>query len=198
MRVYHGSDIAGITKLLPSNKRVYLTQNPAITVLYMVNPLKVFAKENGLSTNFHTRCAQYCVDEKGVVYIPEPIPEYVKWVFSGQKGYLYYLDIDENKLKTTNKANEKYVDYPIKVDGCIVIDDVYEYILEQEKQGKIIIQHFETRNETQLKQIKNGIIENLSLGYNTIYDKMCREKFAKYHNITDQDVKDYIKSQNNI
>lgn len=106
----------------------------------------------------------YGFSKSGVPMYTEYYPNAIADVYSGKTGYLYECSKIEG-VQNPTKINCVYVcQKPALIDKCIEFKDIYERLLEYERQGEPIIQKYETLGPKMLsfisETVKNEIIKN--------------------------------------
>jgi hypothetical protein len=175
MIVYHGSSVADLTELQPhisehKEPYIYFTNNIAVAALYTVH--KVKRPYNWFPYGF---------DCHNIPVYNEYYPNALADVYNEKTGYIYPCSNIPDTENPTN-INCAYVfKNPVKVDSCIILDDVYSALREYEKQGLLIVKRYEQLTGEQkdniYKMIKNEIISN-----DLCYIPDCDySKFLKVH-----------------
>lgn len=178
MLAYHGSAVKGLRTLRPYKNPqsnldypcVYLSQNKALAAVYIWSkPYKWMTfelREDGMPV--------YNESFKGGLY------EF----YAGKSGSIYTcvgdFEADEKtKIKCAVVSRK-----PVEIAGEERVDDAYERILSYEREGKLIINHFETLSDAQRARDKRMVlstIKSLELykGGHPL-SAFVREKFPEY------------------
>lgn len=155
MNFYHGSSIKGLKGLLPyvsehKKSYIYFAQNPVVALFYTVK-----AVEKPYSW------FPYGFNKDGVPVYTEYYPNACADVYKGKKSYIYLCQNLKNVQNPTN-INGAYVsEEPVAVVGCTEIDNVYEKMLEYEKDGLLIIKSFQSLTEAQKQNLENIIVDEI-------------------------------------
>ncbi len=160
MVAYHGTVMGNIHFLKPfaspsSNLKypcIYLSTNKALSSIYIWNkPYKWITFE---------------IREDGAPVYNESFKNGLFEFYSGVKGYIYTCESDfEIDEKTTIKyavVSKK----PVPIKEVDIVDNAYDRILQYEKQGWLIINHFEDLSDERMMKDRNmvlGAIKRLEL-----------------------------------
>lgn len=168
---YHGSSIGNLSELFPQISEherpyIYFVSNPVVALLYTVKPV-----------------------EKPFSWYPygfiDGIPVYTEYyryaladIYKDKVGYIYEFERIENAENPTNINCACVCSKSLKTEKITVIPDVYEKLLEHEKNGELIVERYENLTENRLKQIEN-IIKSEIDKYNLKYEINSYAKFLK-------------------
>lgn len=129
MTLFHGSPTGGLTELQPflsehGKPYLYFATNPLVALLYAAKPVpKPFS--------FYP----YGFDKDGTVVYSEYFENAFYELYHGRAGYLYERD-HVSGLENPTQINCAYTTTePVKIDRVTKIDDLYEYFMEQARQG---------------------------------------------------------------
>lgn len=90
----------------------------------------------------------------------ELYPNALREVSEGVGGYIYILDVsEEDVIPFKNIPCARLGMAPLKVSGCIEVDDAYKLFQEYEKLGKLKIGRYEDKTQKEL-DMYYGIILN--------------------------------------
>ena len=167
--VYHSSKVRGLKVLEPRPSThktpfVYTTKDIATTAMY-------------LGDNFDFICQTGFLD--GKPYIWERFEGAFDLGYKHKKGSIYYLRSDSFKENMTSFSREIVSTIPVKVEKELIIEDAKEYLLDLEKQGKLLIFMFpntpdgESPNKDDI--VEKGINWTIDFGEDTL------EQIKKYH-----------------
>ena len=160
MIAYHGSVVKNLKELKPftnpySNLKypcVYLTTNQALASIYIWNhPFKWMTFEIG---------------KDGTPIYNESFKNGLFEFYNGVQGCIYVCDSDFYFDSTIGIKSAVICKEPVKVSHVIPIENVYEYILHCEKDGTLIINHYENLSAEQKQKDRNmvlGAIKRLEL-----------------------------------
>jgi len=181
MKIYHGSGVGGI-KVLKSQKSmhdkeyIYFSTDIVVASLYTVHPLPrpyyyfPYGFDNG---------------REGKCRYGEYYPDALKEVYGGKRGFIYECDADGEKLENpTNIFCARLSSVPVKVDRCIEIEDMYEWLLEREGEGKFVLKRFETLSEEDLlnwcRLLAKGMIDDgITPATDNPYIRFVKDKMPK-------------------
>lgn len=143
MTLYHGSATPGITVLDPrfsdpKDPHIYLTDCPALAVIYAHNPVK-----GGYFPYFVDKEGQLCYEE----YFPNALD-----LYKGFGGYVYTAEA-EGLPQRENMPWAYKSAAPIPVTGCRSIPDLYGELLRLEESGELRIIRFRDLTEQKLQGI---------------------------------------------
>ena len=151
--LYHGTYINGLRVIKANSKShtmgkkvAYFTEDRCYALVCC----------RGRESNFVTMGLH--ADGKQHYY--ERFPEQLKKMYSGKKGFVYYLKSADNMTHTTGHTWESEADVP--VHGCEIITDIYTELLKEEKQGNIVIHRYCEIDASEQKMHANYIKEHLA------------------------------------
>ena len=154
MILYHGSKTANIDTLRPflSNHEkpyVYLTHSKVLATAYAHNPL---TRPNGFFSYWWSKDGTLCYDE----YFPNQL----ETIYAGQTGYVYecvgdYPQLD--KMPWVYLSGES-----VPVIRCTRIPDIYQELLEYERQGLLKVRRWDTVSAGQRELWKNVVKRSLA------------------------------------
>lgn len=152
---YHGSSIKGLKTLTPyisehEKSYIYFATNPVVATFYMVHIVE-------RPYNWFT----YGFNEEGVPVYTEYYPNALFDGYDGKTGYLYECSEIDNVENPTNINCACVCDTTVVVDKCTEIKDIYEALLNYEKQGKLIIRRYETLSEKMLEFIEKTVRDEI-------------------------------------
>ncbi len=129
---YHCSPIGGLTLLQPGkprhfdkDARVYMTTSLPMALMYGVR-------------NFEYT---YGYTKEGQIYFEEYYPDALRLLYAGKSASLY--ECAPEVTETTRIPNEIVSSQPVRILREIRIPDVMEALLEQQRQGALIIRRYE-------------------------------------------------------
>lgn len=146
MRLFHGSNTAGIRVLEPrqaDNDRpyIYLTTIDVVAAFYLCNaverPYYWFP---------------YGFKKGGEIPVYEELyPNALREVSEGVHGYLYEVEADEGQvIPFKNIPCVRLGTEPIRVTGCLEVVDAWELFQDYIKMGKMEVARFEDKPEKEL------------------------------------------------
>ena len=167
--VYHSSKVSGLKVLEPRPSThkipwVYATKDIATTAMYLGDNFD-FICQTGFS--------------KGKPYIWERFKRAFDLGYKNKKGSIYYLKPDTFKEGMTSFTPEIVSEVPVKVEKEISINDVQEFLLNLETEGKLKIFMFpnvpdgESSNKEDI--VERGINWTIDFGEDTL------DRVKEYH-----------------
>lgn len=183
MELYHASPTAGLTVLRPSvtayfgkPRQVCLTALKPMALLYGVKHFEY--------TYGYTR--------DGDLYYEEYFPGALEELYRGKGASLYRCPWREG-METTRIPNEYVSAVQVPVEEEILIPDVYEALLEEERLGTIRIVRWPEVSEKTRRRIveaeRETILENKLLGTDTAMARYLREKYPESWALAQEEVK---------
>ena len=121
-------------------------------------------------------------------------------MYKGVSGSVYLVDKTNPLIKASQFKNMYISNEPIKPSKEILIDDVYDHILELEKYHEIIINRFETLSDSKIMQIDKIVFSSI-IKEKLIIDPWDKSEWVKKHfsKIWEKAVHEYaIKTHNQI
>jgi hypothetical protein len=154
--LYHGSPTGGIQTLRPfiadhGKPYVYFTTSDISAAFYAVRVV-----ENPYYW------VPYGYDASGKITYTEVWQNAFAEVFSGKRGYLYCCEADDKNLLRfpTNQSVRLSAD-PVPVSRAEEIDDLCEWFLKRERDGKLVVQRYESLSPDQLSLWHGMVLEEL-------------------------------------
>lgn len=174
---YHGTSKRNLSELKPQisehgKSYIYFATNPVVALFYAV---KIVEKPfSWYPYGF----------KNGVPVYTEYYPDALADVYKGKKGYIYEFEKIEGAENPTEISCACVCTTPVKAEKITEISDVYEKLLEHEKNGELIIEQYETLSEKKKAWIENIIkseIEKHDLKNNpeNSYAKFIRKRFPE-------------------
>ena len=143
MAYYHCSPTAGLKLLYPQKPaafdkpaRVYLTTLLPMALMYSVRNYEY----------------TYGYDESGQISFTEYFPNALEILYRGQKASLYLCA--PGHTEQTEIPHEAVCESPVPIIQETLIPDAYEALLEQERDGALLIHRFEALSPAMLAWIK--------------------------------------------
>lgn len=181
MKYYHGSTAKGLTELRPhvspyttiQEPRVYLTTSRQLALHYIWD-----------SQRFgDIKMPMLDIRDDGILVFQEMFSDALRYLYQGVSGYIYQCEGEFpcNPSVPTSATSDTVVE----VVDCEYIDDVYEHILQFEKEGKLIYQHYEDLPQWRIDVIRGHIIRfikrnNLVTDENHTSRRFIIDRFPKY------------------
>ena len=146
---YHCSSVARIKDLEPNTPNYF--DKPRLVSMTTLLPMALFY---GISHFEYT----YGYNREKKLYYMEHFPDALEKLYSGKKAFLYQCE-DKDNYEKTMIPNEFVSRSSVHVIGVVVIEDLYEEILKQEKLGNLIIIRYQDLNNENREWIKNAETE---------------------------------------
>ncbi len=156
MKLYHGSNTAGIKTLQPhqadhDRPYIYLTTIDVVSAFYICNaverPYYWFP---------------YGFNKNNVPVYHELYPDALKEVSENVKGCLYEVDpAEEQVIPFKDIPCARLGIAPIEVTACTEIDNAYDYFIKCVAERKLIISKFESKTKKQLDSWYSMILNYL-------------------------------------
>lgn len=153
MILYHGSGVSNIKRLRPfasnhDKPYVYLTHSDVLATIYAHNPL---TRPNGFFS--------YWWNKDGVLCYDEYFENQLEVIYSGKKGYVYECEGEYSQLERMPWVylSEQHV----PVIKCREIFNLYEQLLQYEKEGRLIVRRWHTVSEKQREIWENVVRRSL-------------------------------------
>ena len=165
---YHGSDVDGIRELEARSRLhnsedrvVYLTDKIPYALIYIWDK-----KHNGYRGKHVTGWIR-----DGITFYEEQFPEQLKTFYQGVSGTLYYVSRNPGISQMENRDNLFYSLTNRTVAREEYIEDVYERLLEFERNGEFRV----LRYTEQTKERQEELIELVATGIMKagFYEKDC-------------------------
>lgn len=182
MKFYHGSITKGLTELHPhlsvgariQQPLVYLTTSRQLALHYIWDIERIGVKMPMLD-----------IRKDGTLVFQEMFPNALEYFYKGVSGYIYHCDGEYAVNPDTNVPTCATSNVVVPVTDFEYIENVYERILEYEKQGKFIYEHYEDLPQWRIDIIRGHIMRFIKRS-NLLNDPMhpglnfIREKFPQY------------------
>lgn len=147
---YHCSPISGLTLLQPGKPKSF--DKPAKVYMTTLLPMALmYTIQNFEYTYGYTK--------DGQIYFEEYFPNALELLYRGKRASLYLCDPET--VETTRIPNEAASNSPVPILKEIIIEDACEALLEQEKQGTLVIRRYEQLSEKERIWIRNAEAETI-------------------------------------
>ena len=147
MKLYHGSPIGGITRLIPHGAEhgtaVFLTDIPTLAAIY--------AHENHV---WYT----YCFDRERHLVYDEVFPDQLRRLYEGRSGYIYTVNTDAFQHEHMPWV---YLSGPVDVAECQVIPDLYAHLLNEIDAGRLVLRRHKDMPEYTLSCYRQMTVDGL-------------------------------------
>lgn len=179
MILYHGSKTTGIQTLKPhqadhDQPYLYLSTIEAVAALYLCN---------GVERPYYWFPYGFQKNNPNTPVYDEIYPNGLIEVSQGVSGCIYIVDVPENEvLPFKNIPCARLSVQPLPVSGCIEVPNAYEQLLAYERQGRLIINRYETLSERYLNFYYGMILnyikqKEMQRTPDCSYARFVREKF---------------------
>ena len=146
MKLYHGSNIAGIKVLEPrqadhDRPYIYMSTIEVVAAFYLCNAVEkpYYWFPYGFEPNGN------------IPIYHELYPNALREVSENVQGYIYEVDADKEQIiPFKNIPCAKLATVPLNVKNVTTIDDAYQLFKSYEHQGKLKIGYYENKTEKQL------------------------------------------------
>lgn len=177
--LYHGSAVAGLTELQPFSKLhqseqrvVYLSSGLPYVLLYIWD-----AQKTGYSRKWVTAWLK-----DGVAHYEEQFPGQLKAFYEGVRGYVYSVLPCESVQAMPQREDLFYSSECVKVCRRQEIPDVYQALLQCEREGRFKLLRFEEatyeRQDELIDRIATYIRESNLTGQDNEHSRFMRKYFA--------------------
>jgi hypothetical protein len=180
--LYHVSPKSGLKVIKPhvsTHKKAYV-----YAIENMVTGMLFGVKQDDFDFSIST-------DEKGAPILYECYPDALKKKYQGKSCSVYVVDDKDFRSGLTSWSPEFVCEKEVEVISEIVIEDLYQRLLEEEQNGNLVIHRYEFTNEYR-KKIASHIIGRLirfEVDLSNCFESDIR--FASYY-------KDIIQALNDI
>lgn len=173
MELYHASPTAGLTVLMPSVTAYF--GKPRQVCLAALKPMALlYGIKHFEYTYGYTKAGELCYEE----YFPGALEE----LYRGKGASLYCCSWQEG-MEKTQIPNEYVSAVPVPVEEEILIPDVYEALLEEERLGMIRIVRWPEVSEEARDRVRRmamrEILEAGLLGQDSPRARYMREKYPE-------------------
>ena len=154
--LYHGSSIGGIQTLQPftadhGNPYVYFTTNDVSAAFYSARAVE--------RPHYWV---PYGYDPQGKITYTEVWKNAFAEVFAGKTGYLYCCETDDKKLlRFPTHQSLRLSPEPVPVARAERIEDLEGWLLQREREGKLVIQRYESLSQDQRSLWHGMVLEEL-------------------------------------
>lgn len=184
MIAYHGSKNSGITLLTPLHNAdtnldypcVYLTTDKAMAAVYIWD-----SSRTGLGD---FKWMTYGFSPDGRVVYDETFKNGLREFYGGMRGYIYTCEGDFTVDEKVGIRHTVISTEPVKISCVDVIEDVYERLLQYEREGLLLINHFENLTEKQRRSNRNMVLWAINkyglLEHEHQITAFVKEKYPEY------------------
>lgn len=186
MLLYHGSEIENIVKLEPrqadhDRPYVYLTTIRIVAGFYLCN---------GVERPYYW--FPYGFDKDGGVQYHELYPNALREVSEGKKGCIYTVETSEKDvLPFKDMPCARLGTSAVLPVDCLRIDDCYQWLMEQKRQGTFVLKKYEEKSTEELENWHKMILQDIT-DKNMIcvpgcaYAKFVKKKFPEIWSVYEQ------------
>ena len=187
--LYHGSAVADLTELQPFSKLhqseqtvVYLSSCIPYVLLYIWD-----AEKTGSSRKWVTAWVK-----DGILYYEEQFPNQLEAFYQEVRGYLYRILPDENIQKMEQRETMFYSNNPLPVYRVQEVEDVYQTLLQYEREGKCKVLRFvdaaPEKREELIARIATYIRENKLTEQDSEHAQFMKTHFVEAWNRAEEGV----------
>ncbi len=139
MLLYHGSSIGNLQTLQPfiadhGKPYVYFSTNETAACFHAVNIVE---------RPYYWY--PYGYDPGGKIVYTELYPGAFEEAYAGKRGYLYTCDLpEETLLRFPSNPNARLSAAAVPVAQAEEIEDLFEWFLSREREGKLIVQRYDS------------------------------------------------------
>ena len=174
--LYHGSSVGGLQTLQPftadhGKPYVYFTTNDISAAFYAARAIEK-----------PYYWVPFSYDAQGRITYTEVWSNALAEVFSGKTGYVYCCEADDKTLlRFPTHHSMRLSPGPIAVSRFEKIDDMHEWFLQREREGKLVIQRYESLSPDQLSLWHGMVLEELiasfsGVDFNNPYTRFVQDK----------------------
>ena len=157
---YHASDTKGIEVLEPRGEDglVYFSTKRENTLVYLVNAVKKFCKEQRLEFE-GSHWGPYGFTQDGRLELHEYYENALEKTYKGVPGYIYMAEDMNDTGDCKYIKNVATSNVPVKVTAVEYVPDALEAILQAERQGLIAIRRYAEMSDNGHKWLEKTINE---------------------------------------
>jgi len=172
--LYHGSSVGGLTTLQP-----FTADHGKPYVYFSTSDISAaFYAARAIQRPYYWVPLSY--DSQGRITYTEVWNGAMAEVFSGKAGYVYCCEADEkNLLRFPTHHSMRLSPEPVAVSRSDKIDDLYEWFLQREREGKLVIQRFETLSPDQRTLWHGMVLEELIDRYSGLQESNPYTRFVQ-------------------
>ena len=174
--LYHGSSVGGLQTLQPftadhGKPYVYFSTSDISAAFYAARVI-----------DRPYYWVPYGYSVQGKITYTEVWRNAFQEVFGGKTGYVYCCEADDkNLLKFPTHRSLRLSAEPVAVSHCEKIDNLQDWFLQREREGKLVIQRYESLTPDQLSLWHGMVLEELiesfsGVDFNNPYTRFVQEK----------------------
>ena len=173
MTFYCGSNVPGLETIGPG-ENIKLTDSKMVAAFCLVNPLE---------EPFYWFPCDFGSD--GTIQYQELYPDAFKECCEGKSGYIYEVEAEEEDILPSHEiVTVSHPQKELKVTGCTEIENLYDWLMEEEDMGRFRLYLFENKPRQELLIWDNTILRYLAANKmmenpDCSYAKFVREKLPK-------------------
>lgn len=104
----------------------------------------------------------YGYDPSGKPFYAEIYPSAFTEAYQNKTGYVYTCEVDEKKLlRFASNRNTRMSTEPVAVSHCERIENLHDWFLQREREGRLTIQRFSNFSQEALSLWQEIILEEL-------------------------------------
>ena len=164
---YHASPKKGLKILKPSisnhkKSLVYFSDKRENILVYLSNAIEKYCVDTNFKYNKkYTKWASYGFDKKGTLVLQEYYPNATYDTYKGVSGYIYKVKNIKNIKKLKDIRNVYVTNQECEIDSVEYISDAYEEIMQNVKEGKLILEKYDDF----IKRKKDWLEKNITDEY---------------------------------
>lgn len=173
MTFYCGSNVPGLETIGPGES-IKLTDSKMVAAFCLANPLE---------EPYYWFPCDFGSD--GTIQYQELYPNALKECCEGKSGYIYEIEAEEEDVVPSHDiVTVSHPKKELKVTGCIEIENLYDWLMEEEDMGRFRLYLFENKTRQELLIWENTILRYLAANKmmenpDCSYAKFVREKLPK-------------------
>ena len=173
MTFYCGSNVPGLETIGPGES-IKLTDSKMVAAFCLANPLE---------EPYYWFPCDFGSD--GTIQYQELYPNALKECCEGKSGCIYEIEAEEEDVVPSHDiVTVSYPKKELKVTGCIEIENLYDWLMEEEDMGRFRLYLFENKTRQELLIWENTILRYLAANKmmenpDCSYAKFVREKLPK-------------------
>ena len=184
MIFYHGSSVGGLKELTPFAKPWSNLKQPLV---YMTSSKQLAAHYIWNTEQYEIKSPMLDIRPDGTLVFQEMFSGALEYFYKGLSGWIYQCDGDFQYNDAVGVITTATSEVAVPVSNAEFVEDVYEHIMEYEKQCKFIYEKFESLRPYRHDIIRGIIyrsIKNDDLFNNPTHPnfKFIPDKYTKYWN----------------
>ena len=179
MIYYHGSAIAELTELQPLSK-LHQSENRVVYLSSTLPYVLFYIWDTEKTGSSHQWVTGWLKD--GVAYYEEQFPGQLRAFYEGVRGYVYSVMPSDSIQSMPQREDLFYSSDPLTVYRTQEIPDVYQTLLQYEREDRFKLLRFEDatpeKQEELIDRIASYICENKLTEQNNEHSRFMRKYFV--------------------